>query len=141
MKSPVIDLLSILEERGHRATGPRMELLSLIERKTNGFTAEAISDALPKVGRATVFRTLRLLQDIGVVCKLTIPGGVPVYAVARIGHHHHTLCVRCGTVGEFQDVTIEKLMDGLDSEISGEIVGHRIELYVTCEICLGRLQF
>ena len=138
--SSVAELIGILEEAGHRATGPRREMLALVQRKVTGFTAEEICKALPEVGRATVFRTLRLLQDIGIICKLTVPNGIPVYTISRVDHHHHTVCVRCGKVGEFQDSTVERLIDELGMETSGEIVGHRIELYVTCRRCLDQLQ-
>jgi len=138
--SPTADLIGILEGTGHRTTGPRREVIALVQRKVNGFTAEEICKSLPEVGRATVFRTLRLLQEVGVVCKLTVPNGIPVYAISRVDHHHHTVCVRCGKVGEFQDSTVERLIDELGMETSGEIVGHRIELYVTCRQCLDQLQ-
>ena len=138
--SSAADLIGVLEDKGHRTTGPRREVVALVQSKVTGFTAEEICKTLPRVGRATVFRTLRLLQDVGVICKLTVPNGIPVYAISRADHHHHTVCVRCGKVGEFQDSTVERLIDELGMETSGEIVGHRIELYVTCRRCLDQLQ-
>ena len=102
----------------------------------SAFTAEEISTELPGVGRATVYRTIKLLLEAGVICKLALPDGAPKYTLARIEHHHHTVCVRCGAVDEFRDVTIERVLRTIGSEISGEIVGHRIEFYITCQDCL-----
>ena len=102
-----------------------------------GFSAEEISGELPGVGRATVYRTIRLLLDAGVICKLALPNGAPKYSLARVEHHHHTVCVKCGTVGEFRAVTIERLLRAIGGDISGEIVGHRIEFYITCDECLA----
>lgn len=129
------DLTSVLEDRGYRVTGPRLSIIGLLGRKDEGFSAEEINHALPGVGRATVFRTLRLLLDANVICKLTTRDGGVKYSLARVEHHHHTVCVRCGTVGDFRDVTIERLLRALGDEIQGQIVGHRIEVDVVCPPC------
>ena len=134
------DMMAVLEDRGYRSTAPRREIVSLLERKEEGFTAEEISEELPEVSRATVFRTVKLLLEAGVVCKLAMPNGAPRYGLASVEHHHHTLCVRCGTVDAFRDTTMERLMRTLGGDISGEIVGHRIEIYVTCDRCLQELR-
>lgn len=129
------DLLTILEDRGYRLTRPRRTVISLLDQKQEGFSAEEVCGDLPHVGRATVYRTIKLLLNAGVICKLALPDGAPKYSLARAEHHHHTLCVRCGTVGEFRDVTIERLLRTIGQDISGEIVGHRMEFYVICQAC------
>ena len=131
-------LLAILEDRGYRATGPRRDVVKMLETKEEGFTAEEISDELPGVGRATVYRTIKLLLGAGVLCKLALLDGAPKYTLARMEHHHHTVCVKCGMVGEFRDVTIERLLRAIGGDISGDIVGHRIEFYITCQECLAK---
>ena len=88
------------------------------------------------MGRATIFRTIKLLMEVGVICKLNLIDGAPKYSMSRIEHHHHTVCVKCGNVGEFRAATIERLMRAIGDDIPGEIVGHRIELYVTCNQCI-----
>ena len=132
------DLIASMEDRGYRVTGPRRRIAEIITGNHEGFTAEEVSAAVPSVGRATVYRTLRLLLDAGVICKLPMPDGAPRYSLARVEHHHHTVCVRCGMVGEFRDTTIERLVRSIGREISGEIVGHRMEFLITCEECLAR---
>jgi len=82
-----------------------------------------------------VYRTIKLLLHAGVICRLTMPDGAHKYSMARVEHHHHTVCVKCGMVGEFEHATIEMLLRAVGREISGEIVGHRIEVFVTCEDC------
>ena len=130
------DLLAVLEDRGHRVTEPRRTVLSLLDAKEEGFSAEEICTDLPGVGRATVYRTIKLLVEAGVICKLALPDGVPKYTLARFEHHHHTLCIRCGSVDEFRDATIERLLRTIGEDISGDIVGHRMEFYVVCQGCL-----
>ncbi|MBM3949578.1 MAG: transcriptional repressor [SAR202 cluster bacterium] len=129
------DLTSVLEDKGYRVTGPRLNIIRLLGKKNEGFSAEEINYALPGVGRATVFRTLKLLLGANVICKLTTRDGGVKYSLARVEHHHHTVCVKCGTVGDFRDVTIERLLRTLGDEIQGQIVGHRIEVDVVCPSC------
>ncbi len=130
------DLLAILEDRGYRVTAPRRSVTGLLERSQEGLSAEEICQELPDVGRATVYRTLKLLQDTGVLCKLPLPDGAPVYTLARVEHHHHTICMKCGVVGEFRHATIERLLRAIGEDIPGELVGHRIEAYILCEKCV-----
>ena len=130
------DMMAVLEDRGYRSTAPRRAIIRILEGKEEGFTAEEIGSELPGVGRATIFRTIKLLMEVGVICRLNLIDGAPKYSLSRIEHHHHTVCVSCGIVGEFRATTVERLMRSLGSEIPGEIMGHRIELYVTCDRCV-----
>jgi Fe2+ or Zn2+ uptake regulation protein len=128
-------MVAALQDQGHRVTGPRLSVIDVIKEKSAAFSAETLSEELPRVGRATVYRTLKLLLETGVVCKLQMPAGGPRYSLARVEHHHHTVCLNCGRVQEFQDATIERLMRAIGSEVEGDIVGHRIEIDVLCERC------
>lgn len=131
------DPLAVLEDRGYRVTGPRRSVIGLLDQKEEGFSAEDICSELPDVGRATVYRTIKLLLETGVLCKLALPDGAPKYSLARVEHHHHTFCVSCGNVGEFRDTTIERLLRTIGADISGELVGHRMEFYIVCRDCLA----
>ena len=135
-QTPRLNITAILEDRGYRSTAPRLAIIQILEGKQEGFTAEEIGNELPWVGRATIFRTIKLLMEVGVICKLNLMDGAPKYSMSRIEHHHHTVCVKCGNVGEFRAATIERLMRAIGDDIPGEIVGHRIELYVTCNQCI-----
>ena len=132
------DPLALLEDRGYRVTEPRRNVIDLIDGKEEGFSAEEICAELSSVGRATVYRTIKLLLEAGLVCKITLPDGAPMYSLSRVEHHHHTLCVRCGTVGEFRDATVERMMRTIGDDISGEIVGHRMEFYIVCKDCVEK---
>lgn len=130
----VIDLLESVERAGHRLTSARRLLLLAVIERTEGFTAEELASRFPDVGRATVYRTLRLLVGLGLVCKMALPDGGPRYTLAGQGHHHHSLCVRCGAVEEFRDGLLEQILRNWHGEV-GQIVGHRIEVYVVCRQC------
>lgn len=126
------NLMAVLESRGYRTTVPRRMIARLLEQKREGLTAHALCEELPSVGRATVFRTLKLFLEAGVLCKLDTMAGAPIYSLCERGHHHHSVCVRCGAVDEFRLATIEQLMRAISKEIPGQVVGHRIEMYVDC---------
>ena len=130
------DLMAVLEDQGYRSTAPRRAIVALLDRKQRGFDAEEINEELPSVGRATVYRTIKMLLKAGVICKLALMDGAPKYSLSRIEHHHHTVCIRCGTVDEFRATTVERMLRAVGDDIPGEIVGHRMEFYVTCDRCL-----
>ena len=130
------DFRAILEDNGYRLTAPRREIIGVLEAKQEGFAAEEIVAELPDLGRATIYRTLKLLLEVGAICRLNMLDGAPRYSPSRIEHHHHTVCIRCGMVSEFRAATLERFLRALGAEIPGVIVGHRIDLYVTCPSCL-----
>ncbi|PZC42854.1 MAG: Fe2+ or Zn2+ uptake regulation protein [Chloroflexi bacterium] len=130
------NLLALLEDHGLRITAPRQRIVDYIHAAPEGFTAEQMADDLLNVSRATVFRTLKILLKANVICRLSIPGGNPRYSLSRVDHHHHTVCVSCGRVGEFRASTVEKLLKGIESDIPGVIVDHNIEFYIKCDVCV-----
>ena len=130
------NLMAVLEDRGIRVTPPRKVIVDLMEQKQGGFTIEALSEELPAVGRATVYRTVKLLVEAGAVCKLAMVDGSHVYSVSRTGdHHHHYVCVKCGAVEEFRAAAVEQLLRSVGTDLPGQVVDHRIELYVICDYC------
>ena len=129
------DLAAVLEDKGYRVTTPRLSVIALLGQKEEGFSAQEVNEALPMVGRATVFRTLKLLLGAKVICKLNTRDGGVKYSLARAEHHHHTVCIKCGVVGEFRAVTIERLLRTLGDDINGYISGHRIEVDIVCKPC------
>ena len=130
------NLLTLLEDHGLRITAPRQKIADYIHAAAEWFTAEQMADDLSNVSRATVFRTLKILLEANVICRLSIPGGNPRYSLSQVDHHHHTVCVSCGKVGEFKASTVERLLKGIESDIPGAIVGHNIEFYIKCDVCV-----
>ena len=134
------EALSVLEDRGYRLTGPRKNVVLLLSKQERGLTAEDICEQIPEVGRATVYRTIKLLVEEGVACKVSMPNGTALYALDDAQHHHHhVVCVKCGLTREFRHPTAERMVRALREEVEGEIVGHRIELYIICGTCQAAL--
>ncbi len=128
-------LLAALEEHGSRMTWPRRQLARMLARRKDSFSAEEIVAALPTLGRATVYRTLRLLGEAGVLCKTTMPDGSPRYSLDDTNHHHHLVCVGCERIDEFRHPSIERMLRAMKAHVGSELVGHRLELYHRCAVC------
>ena len=120
---------------GHRVTGPRRELLAKLQGMGDHFTAEGLVAAAPEVGRATVFRTLRLLQDIGTLCQVVLDDGTLQYRLTSGGHHHHVVCSQCGAVNDFSACDIQGLLAEIAVRTGYDIEAHRLEVYGRCSQC------
>src|SRR5690606_37213318 len=98
-------ILHRLEQAGHRLTEPRVQLVKAVAaREQRPFTGEDLYEGLrgTGLGRATVFRTLRLLQQLGVLARLHLADGCQRYIVTPAagsrgsGHHDRLICRECG---------------------------------------------
>lgn len=125
----------LLARRGYRLTGPRRLLLEIMSGLGDHFAADAVVTAAPGVGRATVFRTLRLLQELGVVCQVVLDDGAIAYRLAPEEHHHHLLCVECGAAEDFSSDTLEGVLAELEAKSGYTIEAHRLEVYGRCAAC------
>ena len=91
----------------------------------------------PKVGYATVYRTLKLLVDSGLAVERQFGDGQARYEVVG-DHHDHLICVKCGLILEFEDDEIERLQDRIASRLGGfTVLRHRHELYGLCPLAAG----
>ncbi|GBD11663.1 Ferric uptake regulation protein [bacterium HR23] len=128
-------LLEALAQRGMRLTGPRRRLVEAIASQKGLFTAEGVHSVVPEVGRATVFRTLKTLVGMGLLCRVPMEHGAPRYGLASRLHHHHLVCVACGEVRDFVRPEVEAILHRLASSADLRVLGHRLEVYVLCAHC------
>lgn len=124
-----------LARRGYRLTGPRRALLEVMEGLGDHFVADDVLGAAPLVGRATVFRTLKLLQDLDVVCQVVLEDGTTAYRLAPDEHHHHLLCVECGEMRDFSSDDLEAVLAEVARRTGYSIEAHRFEVYGRCPAC------
>jgi Fur family ferric uptake transcriptional regulator len=131
------EILAVIEDSGFRSTISRRRLAAVLTSHEEGFTAEELVAEAPGVGRATVYRTIRLLVEQELLCKLSLPDGTPRYTLAQRGHHHHVVCQHCGSVREFRQSAMERMLKELESSDGDMVTGHRIEIFVVCASCLA----
>lgn len=144
-------IVSALLDRNARVTAPRREIINCISSVPRTFTAEEVCARLPHIGRATVYRTLKILQDADIICKVVMPGDEMVYSVSAdlnhesgganiTSHHHHAVCTVCSAVRYFNAEDIERAISALSRSVEGvmgEIIDHRIEVYDVCPRCVA----
>ena len=103
------DLAAILRARGQRVTSQRLVILRELRRRAHHLSAAEVSDAvrdeLPGTSTPTVYATLELLAELGLVRKLSLGSGTALYD-ARVQPHQHTVCRRCGAVEDL-DVDVD----------------------------------
>jgi len=132
-------ILETLEERGFRSTAPRRALASAIAEQEHHFTAEGLRKQLPKsLGRATVYRTLKILVEADVICRVLLEDGDLHYQLSHQGHHHHLLCVHCGSSQDLMGCDIEDVLVSTSARHGFELSGHWLEVYGRCNDCVER---
>lgn len=128
-----------LAAAGFKLTGPRKVLLRYFTEVCPHKTAEDIYlDLRPQgLGRATVFRALKIFVDAGVVEKCVMGGkaGFELSSCSEGGHHHHMLCVKCGCVIEFSSPAMEALQDAETRRHGFTPLAHSFEIRGLCRKC------
>ena len=121
--------------RGHRVTSSRRRVLDALLAAPAHFTVDDVLQRATGVGRATVFRTMKLLQDMNVVCRVLMEDGSLHYRLSASGHHHHLQCRHCGRIEDFVNCDVSALVTELSANTDFEIEGHWLEVYGRCESC------
>ena len=83
----------------------------------------------PNISLATVYRTVRLFEEAGVVERHDFGDGRSRYEEAGSEHHDHLINIKTGQVIEFFDADIEKMKEALAEKLGYKLVGHKLELY------------
>src|SRR5262249_6875948 len=131
-----------LRDRGVRLTRQRRLLLELIDRSGQHLDAESLytmaREQDPKLNRVTVYRTLRMLKEGGLVDELDlahIEGEKHYYETRMKQEHAHVICLRCGRVEEFFGEPLQTLRNQVQSQLGFEIAFARTEIGVYCAHC------
>lgn len=131
-----------------RWTAPREAILDLMSRTTKHLSAKEIYAALyrmyPGIGLTTVYRTLDLLVQMGLINKFNIGDGQSRFEFRsgeKKAHHHHIICSKCGNIIDYSDFLQEELElvnrteRNLSKKYNFKVLGHNIEFYGLCEKC------
>ena len=82
-----------------------------------------------KISIATVYRTVKLFEEIGILAKHDFKGGKARYEELSEGHHDHLIDIKTGEIIEFVDEDIEKLQKKVAEKYGYDLVDHKLELY------------
>lgn len=122
-----------MRRAGIRLTRPRQIILKILrETEDHPDAMEIFSRAVEidsRISLATVYRTMKMLEDLGAVHRHAFEGGPARFENADAAHHDHLIDLDTGDVIEFRSDRIEDLQQQIADELGYDIVHHRLELY------------
>ena len=133
-----------LERSGHRASAPRSAVVAALADTGCGASARELADRLDagghRVGLASVYRALELLEDLRLVQRVDVGEGAARYEpfLPDGEHHHHLVCQSCGHVSAFEDPGLERAIDRLARRVEFRIDAHDVTLRGECPACHAR---
>jgi Fur family transcriptional regulator, ferric uptake regulator len=133
------DLSELLERNGVRATPRRLEVLEELARERDDVTAQQLWSRLrerdSRAGLATVYRTLALLGEKGVVDVFSHHGSEQCYRLCGDAHHHHLRCERCHRVVEIEECGLDDWVAAVAKKHRFVATGHDVEIVGLCPDC------
>ncbi|MFH1258591.1 MAG: transcriptional repressor [Elusimicrobiota bacterium] len=137
---------------GYKVTIGRQAILDILHQANKHLSAEDIylkvHEIYPVVGLTTVYRTLEMLEKMGMIFKFDFGDGRARYELAEgekgENHHHHLVCTKCNQVVDYTDFIDQevKLLKETERELSKKynfnITNHLIQFYGLCEKCRGK---
>jgi Fur family ferric uptake transcriptional regulator len=126
-----------------KATKQREEILNIFlnspRHKNLSQIYAQVAKVNPKIGYATVYRTLKLLTRLGLADQQKFADGETRYEPTSEGNHHdHLICLDCGKIIEFEDKALEALQNGIAKRQHFKVFHHRMELYGRCAACVQK---
>jgi Fur family ferric uptake transcriptional regulator len=136
---------NILKEHGYKLTPQRRAVVKRVMQSREHFTPavlyEQVNRESPGIGIVTIYRTIELLAQLGLLCCVYGDGNNRSYIMRRpLIHHHHLVCSGCGKVVEFSDCDISGLEKRLSRRTGFEIEGHLLEIRGICPDCRNAIR-
>lgn len=135
----MMEFEQILRSQGYRLTNQRRVIVRELEGERH-LSAEDIYDRVkgehPELGLSTVYRTLDLLHELGIVRKEDFGEGYSRYELSTERMHHHARCRECGVVMEFNEELMEYLRLQVERETGFVTDWHEITLHGRCAECV-----
>lgn len=134
------DLISGLKDKGRRLTRPRKAILDMLERSKSPMSASEIHASLKQAGvpadLVTVYRTVTVLKDLGLISLIELQEGQCRYEV-RQGreHRHHIRCRGCGRIVDLILCPLKKLTALVERETRFLVEDHALEFFGWCPKC------
>ena len=132
-----------LKEKGFKLTPQRRAVLDIIiENEGKHLSTEEIYELVkrecPEIGLATVYRTLQILEDMGLIFKMNLDDGKNRYEIAHAEedhHHHHLICLKCGRVTEVEGDLLDALEKKVKDKYDFEVTNHILKFFGYCSDC------
>ncbi|MDY6918182.1 MAG: Fur family transcriptional regulator [Chloroflexota bacterium] len=139
-------VLAAFRQRGYKVTPQRRAVLQVIAdcdgHLTPGDIHKRVCEEHPGVGLVTVYRTLDILAEMGLICEVHPDDRRRSYLLRRPDeHHHHLICSTCGRVVDFTGCQLEELEKKLCRETGFSIEGHLLEFVGRCPSCQEKVTY
>jgi len=127
-----------LKTKSLRMTKQRNDILVAVLNSQEHLSADLILEKVKQydssIGLATVYRTLQLLNDSGIIeeCAFAKERGLYEVSVSSSEHHDHMICTRCGKIVEFHDEELEKMQEKIAKQLGFGLKSHKVVLYGEC---------
>ena len=139
MNTQIMEFEQVLQTEGYRLTASRRVVVEMLIDSGGHVSADDLYDRIaitaPTVGRMTVYRTLDLLCQLGLIRPIYQGTGAAHYILLDEGHHHHLVCSICHQTIEFEDCVIDEITRILSQRFDFEVQGHLLEVYGRCLTC------
>ena len=128
-----------LRQHSNKLTPQRRAVIRAIGSTPDHLTPAAIYQKVhqehPGIELATIYRTLKILASLELICELHAGGSCHSYTIGAPEHHHHLICSNCGEVIDFTGYDLTPLEKRLSRETGFEIEGHLLEFIGRCQNC------
>jgi len=132
-----------LRQSGHKVTPQRVAIIKMMLESQELLTPAALYEKVKQidetVGEVTVYRTLNILSELGLVCMVHTGENTHSYISRPPEHHDHLICEQCGKVVNFKDCNVSDLEKRLADETGFTIQEHRLDLYGKCRECSKKI--
>lgn len=136
------NIIELLKEKGFKLTPQRRCVLNtILNSDGKHLSAEEIYDLVkescPEIGLATVYRTMQVLDELGLVYKHNFDDGRIRYEITQNEdhQHHHLVCKKCGKVIEVEEDLLEQLETQVENKYSFSITDHNVKFFGYCSYC------
>jgi Fur family ferric uptake transcriptional regulator len=133
-----------LSEQGYKLTRQRKAVAEVVTHAhTRLSAAEVLEQAqrvCPDLGLTTVYRTLEILEQMGVIRRVHLDDGCEGFAPASAEHGHHLICSRCRETIEFEDCNLSTLLKRVSEQTGFTIEQHWLELVGLCPACQKKVR-
>jgi Fur family ferric uptake transcriptional regulator len=137
----VTRLAEQLAGAGYRVTGPRLAVLKAATAHAGTFSVQELEGWLMARGEspgiASIFRTVRLLSDLGLLQRIHGLDECHRYTLGS-GHGHHLVCTGCGALERFDNCGVNDLVRQLEQHTGFRVSAHLVELFGLCPRCAAR---
>ncbi len=138
IKEKEAQFLEFIQGKGLKTTRQRSTIVQVFFRMRGHISVEEllrqVKKVNPKIGYATVYRTLHLLVESGIVEERRFGDGLARYEGRNeVEHHDHMICLECGKIREFSNPRLLEIQQRLAEENGFKIFRHRLELYGVCQ--------